>query len=177
MINLTNLYNEIVEQSKYTIYCDLDGVLVDFDKGYEKLTGKHTSHADLQNKSTFWRAFNYSLLNKNISEQEYWSRLEWMVDGKELWNYIKLYKPYILTAPTINSGSRYGKTIWVESHLGPVNELYFAPASRKAEFSQENAILIDDRAATINEWIARGGIGIRFINTEQTINDLKELGL
>ena len=87
MINLTNLYNEIVEQSKYTIYCDLDGVLVDFDKGYEKLTGKHTSHTDVQTKSTFWRAFNHSLLVKNISEQEYWSKLDWMADGKELWNY------------------------------------------------------------------------------------------
>jgi len=177
MINLANLYNEIVEQSKYTIYCDLDGVLVDFDKGYEQLTGKHTSHADLQNKSTFWRAFNYSLLNKNISEQEYWSRLDWMVDGEELWDYIKLYKPYILTAPTRNSGSRYGKTIWVESHLGPVKELYFSPAPRKAEFSQENSILIDDRAATIDEWIAKGGIGILHTSTQDTIQQLKTFNL
>ena len=177
MINLANLYNEIVEQSKYTIYCDLDGVLVDFDKGYKKLTGKHTSHADVQIKSTFWRAFNHSLLTKNISEQEYWSKLEWMADGKELWDYIKLYKPYILTAPTYNSGSRYGKTVWVETHLGPVKELYFAPASRKAEFSQENAILIDDRAATIDEWIARKGIGILHVSTQDTIQQLKALNI
>jgi hypothetical protein len=100
-----------------------------------------------------------------------------MADGKELWNYIKLYNPYILTAPTYNSGSKYGKTIWVESHLGPVKELYFSPAARKAEFSQENAILIDDRAATIDEWIARGGVGILHISIQDTIQQLKALNI
>ena len=39
MIKLKELLEEI-ENNKYTIYCDLDGVLVDFDKGYKDLTGK-----------------------------------------------------------------------------------------------------------------------------------------
>ena len=44
MIKLTELLEE-VENNKYTIYCDLDGVLVDFEKGYEDATGKPMSAA------------------------------------------------------------------------------------------------------------------------------------
>ena len=43
--NLFDLYNLIKEETetKYTIFCDLDGVLVDFDEGYKKLTDVSTS--------------------------------------------------------------------------------------------------------------------------------------
>jgi hypothetical protein len=100
-----------------------------------------------------------------------------MEDGRQLWDYIKLYNPYILTAPTYNSGSKYCKSVWVKSHLGPVKELYFSPAARKAEFSRENSILIDDRAATIDEWIARKGVGILHTSTQDTIQQLKALNI
>jgi Fe-S-cluster formation regulator IscX/YfhJ len=44
---LLDLYEAI--KPKYIIFCDMDGVLVDFDKGYEDMTGKHTKHVELQN--------------------------------------------------------------------------------------------------------------------------------
>ena len=57
MYKLTDLYKQIKEetteapQSQYEIYCDMDGVLVDFDKGYQSLTGKETNHVDVQGKN------------------------------------------------------------------------------------------------------------------------------
>ena len=70
MYKLTDLYKQIKEeatetpQSQYKIYCDMDGVLVDFDKGYQELTGKPTHHADVQVQSAFWDTFRNGLENK-----------------------------------------------------------------------------------------------------------------
>ena len=179
MQTLLDLYKLIREDEhpKYIIFCDLDGVLVDFDKGYKQLTGKPTHHADVQVKKEFWNIFNNAISSTNTSEFKYWSELEWMPDGQQLWNYIKKYTPYILTAPTFTPESKEGKRVWVTKHLDNVRKLYFKPASSKAEYSRKNRILIDDRAATIDDWNARGGIGILHVNATDTIQQLKQLGL
>ena len=59
----------------------------------------------------------------------------------------------------------------------PGTKLILAYPDQKANYAGEGKILIDDRPDTIDEWNARGGTGILFISTEQTINDLKQLGL
>jgi hypothetical protein len=54
-------------EKKYVIFCDMDGVLVDFDEGYKELTGVSTQHADSQGKNEFWSLFRNSLKEKDIS--------------------------------------------------------------------------------------------------------------
>ena len=179
MKTLLDLYKLIREEEhpKYRIFCDLDGCLVDFDKGYQQLTGKPTHHADVQVKKEFWSTFNSSIKSQNTSEFKYWSELEWMSDGQQLWDYIKKYNPFILTAPTFNPESKEGKRVWVTKHLDNVRKLYFKSSSTKAEYSRKNHILIDDRAATVDDWNARGGIGILHTSAANTIKQLKQLGL
>jgi hypothetical protein len=171
---LLDLYETI--KPKYIIFCDMDGVLVDFDKGYEDLTGKHTKHVDLQDKNEFWGLLAHSLNKKGLTEYDYWVNLEWMPDGKELWNYIKPYSPYILTAPSRNPESKIAKREWVE-RLDGMKNIYFRKASLKPEFSGKNRILIDDRADTIDVWKSKGGIGIYHTSSLNTIKQLKDLGL
>ena len=82
MYKLTDLYKQIKEEEtssspQYKIYCDMDGVLVDFDKGYDQLTGKPTHHVDVQGKQEFWDTFKQGLANKKMSEKDYWANLEW----------------------------------------------------------------------------------------------------
>jgi 5'(3')-deoxyribonucleotidase len=174
MPNLLDLYEAI--KPKYIIFCDMDGVLVDFDKGYEDLTGKHTKHADLQDKNEFWGLLGRSLEEKGLTEYDYWVNLEWMPDGQTLWNYIKRYNPYILTAPSRDPGSKQGKKEWVE-RLDGMKKLYFKPAAFKSEYSGKNRILIDDRQDTIDKWNEAGGIGIFHTSAASTIKQLKDLGL
>jgi len=177
--NLLDLYKLVKEETekKYTIFCDLDGVLVDFDKGYKDLTGVTTKYADSQGKEVFWGTFKNSLKDKDISEYEYWKDLEWMPDGQQLWGYIKSYNPYILSAPTRDPESKTGKKAWVSDHLGKVKGLILVYAYKKPEYSGKNRILIDDRASTIKEWRSKGGIGILHTSTAGTIKKLKKLGL
>jgi FMN phosphatase YigB (HAD superfamily) len=181
-LRLTDLYKQIKEettqspQSEYKIYCDMDGVLVDFDKGYKELTGKETHHADVQDKNDFWNFFRQSLENKKMKEKDYWANLQWMPDGKELWNYIKKYNPTLLSAPSRDPQSRWGKRIWVKKNI-PGTPLILAAADKKKNYSKRNSILIDDRVSNINEWNAEGGIGIFHVNTENTIKQLQKYGL
>ena len=174
---------------KPVIFCDMDGVLVDFDRGYQELTGMSTHHADAQGKDEFWAKFRQGLKDKDISERSYWENLNWMPDGKQLWDYIKQYNPYVLTAPSVNSDipfeeryklenneSMQGKTEWVK-RLPNMRKIYFRSAKRKADFAGPNKILIDDRKDTIDAWNANGGIGILHKNAADTIQQLEKLGL
>jgi len=73
-----------MKNTDYKIYCDMDGVLVDFDKGYleltgDKLDGEHRSDVG------FWNPINKA-------GKPFWVNLEWMSDGKRLWSYIEKYK-------------------------------------------------------------------------------------
>ena len=72
---LLDLYEAI--RPKYMIFCDMDGVVANFDKGYKDLTCVSTKHADKQGKNEFWDLFRYSLDNKQMSEYDYWANLEW----------------------------------------------------------------------------------------------------
>ena len=151
----------------YKIYCDMDGVLVDFDKGYEELTGKKASFDTP--KEEFWEPISKA-------GAAFWIKLPWMPDGKQLWDYIKPYNPDLLSAPSREESSKIGKFTWVKRNL-PGTKLILRSAERKQEFATPNSILIDDRADNIQRWKDAGGIGIVHTSAADTIQQLKDLGL
>ena len=154
----------------YIIYCDMDGVLVDFEKGYKDLTGVDTKQFPKGDKS-FWQPIS-------DAGAEFWANLPWMPDGKELWNYIKKYKPNILSSPSQDPSSKVGKEAWLKMNLqNGYKKAYFYGRANKQLFSDKNRILIDDLLNTINEWNAKGGIGILHTSAANTIKELKKLGL
>ena len=166
MIKLKELLKEI-EENKYTIYCDMDGVLVDFDKGYKDLTRKLPK--DAGDGPEFWEPIHKM-------GASFWIKLKWMPDGHTLWKYINKYNPILLSAPSKEESSKIGKRLWVKRNL-PNAKLILRPASQKQQFSGENKILIDDRVDNIEQWKSKGGIGILHTSASDTIKQLKELGL
>jgi len=151
----------------YKIYCDMDGVIVDFDKGYKELTGRNASF-DIP-KEEFWEPISKA-------GAPFWIKLKWMPDGKQLWDYIKGYNPDLLSAPSREESSKMGKRIWVKREV-PGAKLILRSAERKQEFATPNSILIDDRADNIQRWKDAGGIGIVHTSAADTIQQLKDLGL
>jgi hypothetical protein len=160
---------EEADRSKgdYKIYCDMDGVLVDFEKGYFDLTGREASYKT--NPEEFWAPITKA-------GAAFWIKLQWMPDGKELWDYIKGYNPELLSAPSREESSKIGKFTWVKRNM-PGTKLILRSAERKQEFATPNAILIDDRADNIQRWKDAGGVGIHHTSTANTIQQLKDLGL
>lgn len=161
---------DMINTPSYTIYCDLDSVLVDFDRGFKNLTNYLPK--DYENEyglDKFWDAIN----EKGV---KFWASLKWMSDGRELWDYIKKYNPTLLSAPSREESSKIGKRIWVKNNL-PNTKLILSPAQYKKRYAGENKILIDDREQNIYDWISSGGIGILHTSTNDTIKQLQKYGL
>jgi hypothetical protein len=146
-------------KADYKIYCDMDGVLVDFDKGYKELTGKEASF-DIPTEK-FWEPLSKA-------GAAFWIKLKWMPDGKQLWSYIKPYNPDLLSAPSKEESSKIGKFVWVKREM-PGTKLILRQAEHKQEFATPNSILIDDRADNIQRWKDAGGIGIHHTSAADTI--------
>ena len=100
-----------------------------------------------------------------------------MEDGHMLWDYIKKYNPVILSAPSEDPSSRFGKKYWVRENISKSTQLILAKAGTKPIYSGEGKILIDDREDTIKKWNKNKGIGILHKSASKTIKKLKELGL
>ena len=157
-------------EQQYKLYCDMDGVIVDFEHGYNRLTGRDApGFSSPYDKNEFWNAITKA-------GAKFWTDLEWMEDGKQLWDYIKQFNPKLLTAPSMDPSSKEGKLQWIEKHI-PGTKAIFKQAKYKQELASPNAILIDDREDNIERWIEAGGIGIRHTSAQSTINKLKQLGL
>lgn len=157
-----------MSETKYKVYCDMDGVLTDFNKSYEKLTGIDIGGQHFTSEE-FWKPINDAGYN-------FWIEMEWLEDGKRLWNYIEKYNPELLSAPSRVVDSRIGKSDWVKRELPDVI-LNLRYAKHKKDFAGPNNILIDDRLENIISWINTGGIGVHYITLEETIIELQKLGL
>jgi 5'(3')-deoxyribonucleotidase len=155
-------------KQKYNIYCDMDGVLVDFNKGYRDLTGIDIS-GSFHDDPKFWEPINRAGYG-------FWMNLDWLKDGKKLWNYIEKYNPEILSAPSKENDSRIGKHDWVKRELPGVH-LILRTAQHKIEFASPHSILIDDRPENIENWTKAGGIAIHHTSADNTIKELQKLSL
>ena len=156
-----------------SIYVDMDGVLVDFLKGYKELTGKHLESPSETTKK-----------GKELIQDspDYWESLSKTADCDSLWNYIKKYNPKILTAnPIWDDSAEKGKFKWIEKHCPvPKKDFYCVPRQDKQIFAKINGhqnILIDDYIKNCKEWEDKGGIAIQHKNAKETIIRLKLLGL
>ena len=78
-------------QLKYKIFCDMDGVIVDFEKGYEKLPDALELDGTYHSTPEFWDPINKA-------GSEFWVNLDWTSDGKVLWEYIQESLPTILSS-------------------------------------------------------------------------------
>ena len=160
------------ETEGYEIYCDMDGVLCDFDKSFQNISN-NTPPEEYEKKfgkKAFWK-----LINSEGSK--FWSNIPWMSDGEKLWNHIKKYNPNILSAPSSDPSSKEGKLEWIDNNLTNVKEIFLVPADEKQKYATPKAILIDDKESNIEQWNNRGGIGILHTSTNDTLKQLKKYGL
>ena len=178
------------EEQTYQIYCDMDGVLVDFVAGVVEYTTNmlQTGQAeDLKAKigrdyitredvdgpepSRPVREYMYKELSNHA---DFWENLPWMPGGKQLWSYIAPYNPYILTAP-MGYGSEIGKQAWIDKNLNPPQPEKMYMSHDKFKWAGPNHILIDDFTKNTIPWKEAGGIAIRHTDTSKTIYELEEL--
>lgn len=164
----------------------MDGVLSNFVKRFKELESnkENLTPNEYDKKHGKWSIWN--LIDEG--GLEWWSEMEWMPDGKELWDFILPYNPTILSAPSKNPLSRQGKMIWLKRNLNIKQDFYTVNPhkwqphykiifnSKKFLFAKNKYdILIDDTPSKIRDWIDAGGTGILHTSTKETIDKLNEI--
>lgn len=139
---LTNRINR-----KHIIFCDLDGVLADFEQGVRNIFQKNIEELK--------PALMWGVINKS---KTFFETLPWTKKGRELWSRIKEYNPIILTGvPRSSSTAVEQKIRWCQRELGS-NILVITCATKdKPKYCINNSILIDDRTDNLNAWNNKGG--------------------
>lgn len=173
IIEQLGLY-EAEQERQLKIFCDMDGCISDWEQAFRDLGEDITKglegheYEDKYGREALWKVI------ADNGKLEFWSQMHWMPDGKKLWNYIKKFNPTILTTPANTKFSKEGKKIWIARELGDVPYIF---EKDKYKYADTESILIDDYDKKINEWSENDGIGILHINADDTIKQLKQLGL
>lgn len=140
-------------------YVDMDGVLVDMEKGFAAISGGLTpkQYETQHGKGAFWKVIG--------RKKDFWITLEAMPDAMVLWKFLsdnfKNPVPVILSA---GQGSTVvqQKTEWIRKHISPSVKVMIAPSGvKKPEFvlssdslagSYVTHVLIDDTQKNIIAW-------------------------
>lgn len=146
------------------IYVDMDSTIVDFEKGYYDLTGINLKGQFIEFGPKEWEPINQAGIS-------WWAGLDWMPDGKQLWEYIKKYRPMLLSKPSQNITSSIGKKQWCNIHLPRIKLIL---TQDKSKYCRKGDILIDDLKENIDAWNKKNGLGILHTSTKNTINELKK---
>jgi len=129
------------------LYCDLDGVLADFEQGIKNKFNKYPNEL---NEVVMWNALRKS--------PGFYEELLWMPEGKELWQRIKIYNPIILTGCPFNYPSAAQEKLnWCARELGPDIKVITCKTKDKPKYCNVGDILIDDRDIIMEQWIEKGG--------------------
>ena len=155
--------------TKYKIFCDLDGVLADFERGVIDLTGRSI---ESQTSSKMWtKIFSCPKFFENLNPTSY---------CENLWNKICLVSEQI---PTILTGVPQGKKqypmeklLWCKKNLNAdIENIITCKSTDKFKYSNLGHVLIDDNFLNGVKWTHYAGIFIHHITPERTIYELERL--
>ena len=166
---------EVEGSRSIQIYCDMDGVLCDFDARFEHYYNVLPRE---YYKSKGSEAFKNAV---NEAGVQFWSMMNWMPGGKELWETIGKYNPIILTSPSSFDYAVEGKKLWIQKHLNPQpKKILFAQTGNKHSqmiTDPKNSMLIDDYWPNLAPWKELHGIAIMHKDINKTKSILDKFGI
>jgi hypothetical protein len=151
------------------LFVDLDGVLADFDTGYERAFGIRPSKAADN--------VDWSLVRKRDG---FYADLPPMPDFAELWGFVDqlVKKPIILTGvPSGVPEAPDNKRAWVRRHIGEHVEVRCCRSREKCLHASPGDILADDWIKYRDLWLAAGGRWVTHRSARETIDALLEMGV
>jgi len=144
------------------VFCDLDGVLADFDAGIVALFGRKPDEVSPR-----------SLWARVASTPNFFSSLPWTDDGRVLWDAIKTFNPTILTGVPNGSEALRQKREWCARELGIEVDVITCLSKDKHIYCEKAGdILIDDREKFRDQWEQAGGLFLHHRSAEETVRRL-----
>lgn len=131
------------------IWCDLDGVLADFELAYLQRFGHDCTTVS---KAEKWKNVN--------STDDFYQYLPWTQFGREIWRLIMPTGAHILTAVAKSvPPCQTQKFDWCRRELGIRSDRIVVVRDKedKAMYCEPGDVLLDDREDVVNWWRKRGG--------------------
>lgn len=153
------------------LFCDMDGVLVDFIAGTKRVLGYDMTNPKYPQKESWDVLEEFPRL---------WETMPWVRDGKKLWNHIQYARNLEMLTALPYGGydarrSQLGKVIWCVRELGvDATQVNVVQREHKADFAADTHLLIDDTRRNCQEFIQNGGHAIHHTDAISTIEKLKE---
>jgi len=160
------------EERAMKIYCDLDGVLADFEAGYKLINGGVIPDREGKDDEDFYKPV--------MDSKHFWQDLPLMADADRLIGFLMSLENIdvaILTSPSRLDFKRASKQkrVWVDKHYSPETAVHFRRGRDKPEFANSRSILIDDWEKNTRRWAEAGGIAVRHDNAEKTIDTIRTI--
>lgn len=148
-----------------TLYLDMDGVLADFHKEYDKLDPEHADRKRFREAVLTYRIFEY---------------LDFMPDTQELLNHVSQLRGIdvqILTSMGTHDTyqgeqAKSQKLKWLDAKNIPYRTNFVRNKQEKAQYATPTSILIDDSIGCITPFNTAGGHGILHSRASDTIQIL-----
>ena len=163
-----------MEKQKFQLFLDLDGVLVDFNRGVRFYTGKAPED---QTPGQMWSALS--------RVKNYYAKLDWTGDGRELWEKTQELDPVILTGLPLGKWAEPQKREWCRRELGRDIPVICGMSREKHllawDWLHENGlgdavpVLIDDRLNLKFPWEEAGGRFILHFSARESLEQLDEI--
>lgn len=161
------------------LFLDLDGVLVDFEKGvWHAGHPSETRQPGREEIEHFIGSLELKELWRTVGRHGdgFWTVLEWMPGGRELWDFVKDRHPSILTGTSLDPRCGPEKKVWCARELGEHINVITCFARDKQKWAGPDAVLVDDRTTNGAKWTDAGGIFVHHTDPAETIRQLKKLG-
>ncbi|MDC7224454.1 MAG: hypothetical protein PQJ60_11990 [Spirochaetales bacterium] len=163
-----------MEQEGFQLFLDLDGVLVDFNRGVRFYSGKGPEE---QTAKQMWSVLSHV--------KNFYAKLSWTEDGPELWEKTRSLDPVILTGLPLGKWAEPQKREWCRRELGQDVPVICGMSRDKHllawDWLYENnlghltPILIDDRLNLKFPWEEGGGRFILHFSARESLKRLEEV--
>ena len=160
------------------IYFDMDGVLVDFNRGVKELANHEPIDQSIDDEEK-----TIALWNAVKKVDSFYYKLKPLNNMIDVFNEVNKKYPgcvEILSAIPKEKrgilGAKEDKIRWVKKYLGKNVKVNIVYKEEKKNYSLgKDHILIDDLDKNINEWVNSGGSGILFNENMDLLKELEKL--
>lgn len=152
-------------------WCDLDGVIFDFDARATEILGEDPREfEDREGSDLFWKALRDS--------GDFFLKLELMPGAEELMRYYADagITPWFLSGvPSQIPEGHYQKQQAVKNRFGDKQPIVTTQSKHKSNFCRPGARIVDDWPKHVDAWTSKGGLWILHTSAASSIEQHRVL--